>query len=140
VKRIVVDASVALAWGFPDESSEDADSVLEALEGCTMWVPALWAIEVTNGIVVGKRRKRLDSSSVRRFLAMLEQLPVLQDHQSIAETAQTVLPLAEQFGLSAYDAAYLELAARHGAPLATLDDALRKAARKAGVEVLLGER
>jgi len=140
VNRMVVDASVALAWCFPDESSLYAEAVLEALKGNTMWVPSLWAIEVTNGLVVGRRRKRLESSSVRRFLALLDQLPILQDHRPLTETMQTVLPLAEQFGLTAYDAAYLELAARHDAPLATLDDGLQKAARKAGVTLLSGGR
>jgi predicted nucleic acid-binding protein len=50
-----------------------------------------------------------------------------------------VLPLAREYGLSAYDAAYLELSIRHGAPLATLDGRLRKAAQKAGVRIFAGK-
>jgi predicted nucleic acid-binding protein len=45
--------------------------------------------------------------------------------------------LARTHHLSAYDAAYLELAIREGLPLATLDDDLRRAAARAGV-VLVG--
>ena len=44
--------------------------------------------------------------------------------------------LARQYGLTVYDAAYLELALRRGATLATTDAALAKAARKAGVAVI----
>jgi predicted nucleic acid-binding protein len=44
--------------------------------------------------------------------------------------------LAERFALSAYDAAYLELAQRHSLPLATLDRDLRTAAAALGLTVL----
>ena len=47
------------------------------------------------------------------------------------------LALAESFGLSVYDAAYLELALRRGLPLATLDSALRVALKKAGGAAVL---
>jgi predicted nucleic acid-binding protein len=49
-----------------------------------------------------------------------------------------ILPIAREYGLSAYDAAYLDVAVRHGVPLATLDSALRKAGQKAGVEIFTG--
>jgi predicted nucleic acid-binding protein len=44
--------------------------------------------------------------------------------------------LADLYGLTVYDAAYLELAQRRRLPLATLDAALARAARAAGVELL----
>jgi predicted nucleic acid-binding protein len=131
----VVDASVALAWGFPDEGNEYADAVLLNLERETMLVPALFALEVANGLVVGERRKRLRQAEIRRFLALLEGLSMVQDVQPMSVMMSTVLALAREFGLSTYDAAYLELAIREGAPLATLDIGLRTAARKAGVPV-----
>ena len=46
---------------------------------------------------------------------------------------QTMLSLARAHKLSAYDAAYLELALRRGLPLATLDDKLKAAAQAVGV-------
>ena len=49
---------------------------------------------------------------------------------------RNVVPLAREYGFSAYDAAYLELAMRHGVPLATLDGRLQKAVQKAGVTVI----
>ncbi|HVK18281.1 MAG TPA: type II toxin-antitoxin system VapC family toxin [Fimbriiglobus sp.] len=44
-----------------------------------------------------------------------------------------VLDLARRHNLTEYDAAYLELAARTGLPLATLDNKLKSAAPAAGV-------
>jgi len=130
-----VDASVALAWGFPDEGNEYADAVLLTLEHETMLVPPLFALEVANGLVVGERRKRLRHAEIRRFVALLEGLSMVQDVQPRSVMMSAALALAREHGLSAYDAAYLELAIRAGAPLATLDNVLRAAARKAGVEV-----
>lgn len=130
-----MDASVALAWGFPDEGNEYADAVLLTLEHETMLVPPLFALEVANGLVVGERRKRLRHAEIRRFVALLEGLSMVQDVQPRSVMMSAALALAREHGLSAYDAAYLELAIRAGAPLATLDNVLRAAARKAGVEV-----
>ena len=70
---------------------------------------------------------------------LLENLPLVQDVQSLSEHVRNVLPLAREHGLSAYDAAYLELSVRYSAPLATLDRKLRKAAQKAGVKLFAGE-
>jgi predicted nucleic acid-binding protein len=118
-----VDASVALAWCFPDESSEEADGVLVKLKGQTILVPAVWVLEISNALLVGERQKRLRQLEISRFVGLLGGLSVLQDSQTVSES------------LSAYDAAYLELAIRHNAPMATLDGSLHKAARKAGVPI-----
>ena len=132
---IVIDASVALAWCFPDEASDYADGVLVALEDRTAMVPAIWSVEITNALLVGERRKRIRQPEVRRFLELLKDLRILEDGQPFAETVSNVLPLAREYDLSAYDAAYLDVAVRHGAPLATLDAALQKACRAAGVKI-----
>jgi predicted nucleic acid-binding protein len=134
----VLDASVALAWAFPDEGSEYADAVLVSLKGETILVPSLWAAEVTNVLAIGERRKRLREAEIRRFLALLEGLPILQDVQSPGDVVKAILPLAREYELSAYDAAYLELAVRKGAPVSTLDAGLRRAAREAGIPVFTG--
>jgi len=135
LSEMVVDASVALAWCFPDEASAYADRVLVALKGQTLVVPAVWGLEVANALLVGERRKRLKQPEILRFVALLAGLAVLQDGAKFTDALNNVLPLARQYGLSAYDAAYLELAIRYGAPLATLDGDLQKAARRAGVRV-----
>lgn len=135
MSELVVDACVALAWCFPDEASAYADGVLVALKGQTIVVPAVWGLEIANALVVGERRKRLKQPEILRFVALLEGLAVLQDGAGVPETLNNVLPLARHYGLSAYDAAYLELAIRYRAPLATLDGDLQKAARRAGIRV-----
>jgi predicted nucleic acid-binding protein len=58
----------------------------------------------------------------------------------VAASLSNILPLAREYGLSAYDASYLEVAIPHGAPLVTLDSGLEKARRNAGVEILPGPR
>ncbi|MGD0302805.1 MAG: type II toxin-antitoxin system VapC family toxin [Bryobacteraceae bacterium] len=132
---MVVDASVALAWCFPDEGSNEADNVLLALDSLSILVPAIWSLEVTNGILVGERSKRLHQPEIQRFSTLLQNLSIIQDAQSAEENLTNVLPLAREYGLSAYDAAYLEISLRHGAPLATLDQKLMKAARRAGARI-----
>jgi predicted nucleic acid-binding protein len=136
---VVVDASVALTWCFPDEASKYADAVLVALKGQAVVVPAGWGLEIANALLAGERRKRLKQPEILRFLALLEGLPILRDGQAVSESVSNVLPLARDYDLSAYAAAYLELSIRHGVPLATLDAKLRKAAQRAGVRIFAGE-
>ncbi len=132
---VVVDASVALAWGIPDEASDYADAVLVFLEGRTLLAPAIWPIEISNALIVAERRGRLKPGDIQRFFALLGDLSTTLDCQDAAHTARTVLPLARAHQLSAYDAAYLELALRHEVPLATLDARMRRAAGAAGISI-----
>jgi predicted nucleic acid-binding protein len=132
---VVVDASVALAWCFPDEGGAYADSVLEGLEERVVVTPALWAVEIANGLLVGESRRRLRQAQIRRFVTLLEGLSVVQHGQGVGSMLNSLLPLAREHKLSAYDAAYLDLAIREGLPLATLDKGLKRAAVKAGVSI-----
>jgi predicted nucleic acid-binding protein len=135
VNGIVIDASVALAWCFPDEVSDYADGVLVALEDRAAMVPSIWSTEITNALLVGERRKRIRQPDVRRFVELLKGLSILEDGHPFADGVSNLLPLAREHNLSAYDAAYLDVAIRHGAPLATLDAAVQKASRAAGVKI-----
>lgn len=136
MKEIVIDASVALAWCFPDERSVYAERVLEALEGHVVLVPAIWALEVANGLLVGERRKRIEQPDILRFTNLLEALAVREVALPARANIEGVLPLARAYKLSAYDASYLDVAIRSGAELATADDALERAARAAGVPIM----
>jgi predicted nucleic acid-binding protein len=131
---IVVDASVALAWCFPDEASNYADSVLLALEEQAIVIPAIWAVEITNAMLVGERRKRIRQPEVQRFVELLKGLNIVEDAQPAAYAVSNLFHLARDYRLSAYDAAYLDVAIRREIPLATLDSNLRKAALVAGIE------
>ena len=70
---------------------------------------------------------------------MLEGLSLVQDMPSVGEGLSNILPVARKYGLSAYDAAYLELSIRRHASLATLDGKLLKAAQQAEVQVFTGD-
>jgi predicted nucleic acid-binding protein len=135
LSKIVLDASVALAWCFPDESSTYADEVYDALAQETVLVPALWGTEVVNGILIGERKKRIKMDDLVAFTSLLAEMSIVEEPQPLNHQLQQVLPLARQHGLTAYDACYLELAFRHRVPLATLDVSLQKAANSMAVSL-----
>jgi len=132
-QRFVLDCSVVLAWYFADESDSSADAVAASLTGATAVVPSLFHLEIANILVVGERRKRSTAAQATVFLAGLAALPILVDEQTEARAWSDTMALARAHGLSAYDAAYLELAVRESLPIATLDDRLRAAAKAVGV-------
>jgi predicted nucleic acid-binding protein len=132
---VVVDASVALSWCFPDEKSDYADSVLIALKGDSLIVPAIWPVEIANAVWVGERRKRIKPIDVRNFEDLLWDLTIVEISHSVAESMANLLPVARKHNLSAYDATYLDIALRRNAPLATLDLMLEKAGRDAGIKL-----
>lgn len=136
MKGVVIDASVALAWCFPDEQNAYADQVLEELEGRPVVVSSVWALEIGNGLLVGARRKRLSQADIPQFLKLLESLPLQELSRPVLTHIREILPLGREYGLSAYDASYLEAAIRSGADLATADAALERAARQAGISIL----
>lgn len=100
-----------------------------------MLVPALWNYEVANALLAGEVRKRLGPREIRDFVALLTSLSLVQDMRDFSDLVSPILPLARKYSLSAYDAAYLELSIRHGIALATCDQKLEKAARRAGVRL-----
>lgn len=96
-------------------------------------VPAIWRLEVRNILLVNERRGRILLTDADEFLADLERLPI----QVHADTPSAgFLPLARKHRLTIYDTAYLELALRTTAPLATLDMALAQAARAEGLTII----
>ena len=132
---IVIDASLAMAWCFEDEATDATDAVLDRLRDDEAVVPALWRLEVTNVLLIAERRDRITEAQSTRFLNLLLQLRIRVD--ATETDAHAVLALGRAHRLSAYDAAYLLLAERQAAPLATLDRRLSAAAMAAGVELVL---
>jgi len=140
VTVFVLDNSVAMRWLLATEKRADqvyAESVLSSLTEAQALVPGLWHLEVCNVSLGAERRGDTTAGEVEAFLAHLEELPVRVDPMSSAKAFSRTLGLARSYALSAYDAAYLELAIREHAPLATLDKSLRKAATRAGVPLYL---
>ncbi len=129
----VLDCSVTMAWCFGDEGTPYTHEVRDSLATTQAVVPSLWSLEVANATVVGERRKRLDEARSQRFIVLLNALPIVIDHESSGRAFGDIIHLARAHQLSAYDAAYLELAIRRGLPLACLDGKLKIAAMSAGV-------
>ncbi|WP_211306992.1 type II toxin-antitoxin system VapC family toxin [Acidiferrobacter thiooxydans] len=132
----VADASMTLAWYLRDEDAESANRVRERLLGEGICVPAHWALEVCNALLVATRHGRITIQEMSELLPDLRLLPETVDHQTDAAAWSTTLDLAKAHGLTLYDAAYLELALRRELPLATLDKRLYGAAIAAGVAIV----
>jgi predicted nucleic acid-binding protein len=129
----VMDASVTAAWILPDEAHPLADECERMLTVERALVPAIWWFEVLNLLIMSERRGRLDRSTTSKALGILITYPIVQDH---AADGPMLLALARTYGLTAYDAAYLELAARTKSAIATLDRRLATAASKENITVL----
>ncbi len=133
---LVLDSSVALAWAYSDETTTGIEAALERAVTEGAWVPGLWKLEVANVLETGIRRGRRDAAFRDATLVDLALLPIQTDGETDQQAWGATLRLAERHRLTLYDAAYLELAVRRGLPLATLDEELRAAAQREGVELL----
>jgi len=132
----VIDCSLTMAWLFDDEKTSFSEKMMDRLEEEQAIVPSLWIIEVLNVLLVGEKRKRITQSQSSHFLNVLSKMPIqIIEIQSILQS-ESMLFLGRTFGLTSYDAAYLDLASRYGLPLASLDDQLIIAAKKMGVQIL----
>ncbi len=126
---VVLDASLILAWILPGEAgSAQAGPVIERIVADGAAAPGLWRLEVANVLAIAERRGRLPAGSAVELIERLSDLPVAIDPETSARAWGATLALAQRHGLTVYDAAYLELAQRTGLPLATFDQALKKAA------------
>lgn len=134
----VLDASIALAWHFPDEASPRATGISALSDASPVVVPTHWFAEVANGMLVGERKRRTTPEERVRFIDRIGMLDLQVDAIEPGEMFGRILPLARAHGLTVYDTLYLELAERRGLPLASLDADLNEAARRIGV-VLAGE-
>jgi predicted nucleic acid-binding protein len=119
---VVVDCSVMAAMLFAEPAEGEA---MALLAGRALHAPALLPFELAN-VGVKKRRGGATEAEVETALADLVDQRV--DLHPVAPAA--AVALAERFRLSAYDAAYLQLAAALNAPLVTFDQRLADAARR----------
>ena len=133
---LVLDASLTLSWYFEDERQPTAHAVLDQVAANGAVVPSLWRIEVANGFQTALRRKRIDKDFRDRALQHLRLLSITIDPDTDTYAWTVTVDLADRFGLTVYDAAYLELARRRSLPLASLDKELSDAGRALGVSML----
>lgn len=132
----VLDSSVTMAWCVQDEATPATKRLLDRMGTEAAAVPGWWYLEVTNVLALAERRRRISPEKVAEFIALLESFDLAIDEHAPQRAFTHLLPLCRNHKLTSYDAAYLELAHRRRLPLAALDDDLRSAARKLGIDVL----
>ncbi len=136
-KEFVVDASIGIAWVHPAQATPQSQALLDAIAaGAGVRAPALWSLETANALLVLTRRGKLTEEERVAALTALAHLSVALDHEMAALAFGRLSELATRYGLSVYDAAYLELALRKKLPLACRDGPLRTAAKRNRVKLL----
>jgi predicted nucleic acid-binding protein len=129
----VLDASITMAWAFPDEKDGAGLATLKRLRAEPAHVPAVWWFEVRNVLLVNERRRRISEADTIAFLRFLSQLDIKIDRSPDDLGSVT---LCRRHRLSVYDTSYLELALREDSPLATLDKKLAAAAKSEGIRLI----
>jgi predicted nucleic acid-binding protein len=133
----VADCSVGIGWIHPSQANDQTRRLLEhAKEGTPVYVPSIWHLEMANALLVAVRRKLLTEAHRQAGLALLTQLRLIIDHETSALAFSAISDLSVRYSLTAYDAAYLELARRRSIPLGSRDEPLRAAARRYGVKLV----
>ena len=133
----IIDATAALPWCFEDKSTPWSDGLLDRLaNGERALVPSHFSLEVANALQVAHRRQRLSAGDMRAFLTVIAHLPLDVAPAVTTDLWRSALELAEEFRLTAYEAAYLGLAIGNDLPLATADGHLRRAAKATGVRLI----
>ncbi len=131
--RLILDASVAAAWAFDEESQPLAAHALQLVRASGAIAPAIFWYEVRDVLLVNERRGRLSLQQTALYLDNIAQLSIMIDDRRPETWA---FALARLHRLTFYDAAYLELAQRLELPLATLDGELARAARREKIPLL----
>lgn len=131
----IVDASVGFAWVYQGQATPETDQLLnEVAAGATVIVPALWFLEMSNVLLIAQRRHRLTAIQRKAAMEKLTAMQLTVDEEGSRNAFGKTSELAEKYGLTIYDATYLELALRRSLPLASRDEALTKAATRCGIK------
>lgn len=132
---IILDSSATLPLVLEDEPEPRVDLLFDRFGKEDVVVPQLWGYELANSLTNARKSKRLTEDQLVMAFAFLDRLPFEEDEEPVSPLRLS--QVARQYDLTAYDAAYLELAIRKGVELATLDQRLAKAAQKAGVRLAI---
>ena len=136
--KFVLDASVTASWLLADGNDVDAEAsiaLLQKLRGpdAQAIVPVTWSLEIANVLARSESKGVLTENQTQAFIGLLVQLPIVVDADTSVQCLTATLDVARRYGLSSYDASYLELSLRTQRPLATFDKHLRRASARAGV-------
>jgi len=132
---VVVDASFICSLLLPDESDDRILSLAKSVLDDDVYAPALIQCEMLNILLMAVRRRRITSKQRDRAMSVFEQFKIRVDGPMSGQQISRILKLADAYGLTAYDATYLELGVRQQAGIATLDKDLQKAVRGEGLKV-----
>ncbi len=132
---MVIDCSMALSWHLPDETNLQSNLVLDFVKESGGIVPVLFRVEFASALGMAVRRGRITIEYRTEVFARFRGLQVKTDFQGLEVVWERATSLADEHGLTVYDATYLELALRLNHPLATFDNQLASAARHCGLEV-----
>lgn len=138
--NFVIDTSIIIAHLLDDEESAIADAVIASLHQYKPIAPSFLSLEISNILLVAEKRCRIHSAKRPQLIEIINGFEITEEVYSQERVFSRVLPMAACHGLTAYDAAYLELATRLSIPLATLDKKLRAAAQVQGVSIFDGEK
>lgn len=128
---LVVDASMVVAWFVIGQATAHTRKVLARAGSEVLHAPPLLQIELASALVKLAHRRKITPAAIGDILTEFEALDLVTDRAP--PTARTVASTCRRYALSAYDAAYFELAMRLELPLAAKDGPLVEAARKAGI-------
>jgi predicted nucleic acid-binding protein len=133
---IVVDASLMTAWLLNEPALTAGFDANEIFSDSRVSVPSHWPIEISNALRTNLTGGRLGPVD---FHAIVERLDLLNVRVEPAIELDEIISLAQfaaAHDLTAYDAAYIQLALSRRCALATLDNAMRRVATKLGVNLL----
>ena len=130
---LVIDVSVAAKWFIVESDRTYAVSALGQVERNGAIVPALFVWEMQGALLKAERRDLVTPNEVDEALDLLRRLPILIESVQNSLGRSNEVLLARHYGLTPYDAAYLALALRRRAVLATDDKTLADAAADLGI-------
>jgi len=135
VDNFVLDASVALGWLIDDPPSGYARRVQKAMiDGARPVVPVHWHLEIANAVLSAARRKALRRPTAEILTDIMGLLPFLE-RDEMPDDIGTLVNTGQRHQLTAYDAAYVALAARRNLPLASQDNAMLAAAQRLKIAI-----
>jgi len=133
----VLHPTIALRWAFGERGETPlAAEALSRLLDDHVVVPAVWPYDVARALGSYAARGIASPAHVLRALALLRELPIIVDTPDLAAIFGAEREFAHIFDLDPHSATYLFLALRLGIPIATLDGAMQRHARRAEILVL----
>lgn len=130
---LVVDSSFLIALLFEEEHTSFAVTCLRNAGAQRLIAPSLLRWEVANVLRNKAVRGLISPGDAAGRLEGLEGLSI--EYPDVEATPAALVDLALRSGLTAYDAAYVELALRTQAELATLDSPMAMVGQTAGLVV-----